>query len=224
MSRPKFNSTTKTVVAIWNDVTKVYEAWDGVLTTGDIEIGAVELKDGDSDTRADIESDGTKNALFVQANDLDIRDLTSASDDVSVTTLKPDGTNTMPSLDTVGRAGFIKLTDGAETAAVDTESRLVIRSGGMAGASTNGSTQLTGANTWVQVPTAAPASDYVLVVTKENEAGVMRWSFENGGVPGVANGNRLWSDDIIFNLKANEVVYFGSTDAGDDVNWTTKIV
>lgn len=49
---------------------------DGILkstlTVGDIEIGAVELKDGDSDTRADIESDGSKNALFVQANDLDV--------------------------------------------------------------------------------------------------------------------------------------------------------
>lgn len=42
---------------------------EATLEVGDIEIGAVELKDGDSDTRADIESDGTKNALFVQAND-----------------------------------------------------------------------------------------------------------------------------------------------------------
>jgi len=42
---------------------------EATLEIGDIEIGAVELKDGDSDTRADIESDGTKNALFVQAND-----------------------------------------------------------------------------------------------------------------------------------------------------------
>ena len=42
---------------------------DVELSSGDIQIGAVELKDGDTDTRADIESDGTKNALFVQAND-----------------------------------------------------------------------------------------------------------------------------------------------------------
>jgi len=39
------------------------------LSAGDIQIGSVELKDGDSATLADIESDGTKNALFVQAND-----------------------------------------------------------------------------------------------------------------------------------------------------------
>jgi hypothetical protein len=40
------------------------------IDASDIQIGAVELKDGDTDTRADIESDGTKNALFVQANAL----------------------------------------------------------------------------------------------------------------------------------------------------------
>ncbi len=38
------------------------------MSAGDIQIGAVELKDGDSDTRADIEADGAKNALFIQSN------------------------------------------------------------------------------------------------------------------------------------------------------------
>jgi hypothetical protein len=148
--------------------------------------GSVTLKDGDGATLADIETDGTKNALYVQANDLDIRDLasgsdsvaavqsgtwnitnvsgtislptgaatsalqlpdghnvtvdnaslvvtatdldirdlTSASDDVSVTTIKPDGTNTMPSLDAVGRAGFVKITDGTNTASVNTDGQI----------------------------------------------------------------------------------------------------
>ena len=54
------------------------------LVAGDIEIGAVELKNGTDDTRAHIESDGIKNALYIQANDLDVRDLTSASDSVEV--------------------------------------------------------------------------------------------------------------------------------------------
>ena len=40
------------------------------LESGDLEIGAVEIKDGDSDTRLDVESDGTKNAAFIQANTL----------------------------------------------------------------------------------------------------------------------------------------------------------
>lgn len=38
------------------------------IDAGDIEIGAVELKDGDTDTRVDIETDGTKNAIYVQTN------------------------------------------------------------------------------------------------------------------------------------------------------------
>lgn len=33
------------------------------INAGDIEIGAVEIKDGDSDTRVDVENDGVKNAL-----------------------------------------------------------------------------------------------------------------------------------------------------------------
>jgi hypothetical protein len=37
---------------------------------GDIQIGAVELKDHDSTTRADIETDSTKGALFVQSESL----------------------------------------------------------------------------------------------------------------------------------------------------------
>lgn len=41
---------------------------DATIETGDIEIGAVEIKDGDSDTRLDVESDGTKNAAYVQMN------------------------------------------------------------------------------------------------------------------------------------------------------------
>ena len=64
--------------------TKTYLDVKATLLGQDIEIGAVEIKDGDSDTRLDVESDGTKNAAFVQANNLDIRDLTSASDSVEV--------------------------------------------------------------------------------------------------------------------------------------------
>jgi len=36
--------------------------------------------------------------------------------DVDVVSMKPDGTNTMPSLDAVSRAGFVKITDGTLTA------------------------------------------------------------------------------------------------------------
>ena len=70
-----------------------------------------------------INADGSINSV-VSATDLDIRDLSSAQDDVSVTTVKPDGTNTMPSLDTVARPGFVKLTNGTETAAIDSNGNI----------------------------------------------------------------------------------------------------
>jgi len=54
------------------------------LNSGDIQLGAIELKDGDSDTRLDVETDGTKNAAYVQANNLDIRDLAQATDGVAI--------------------------------------------------------------------------------------------------------------------------------------------
>ncbi len=38
------------------------------LNTGDLEIGAVELKDGATDTRGKVKTDGTDNALVVMAN------------------------------------------------------------------------------------------------------------------------------------------------------------
>ena len=40
------------------------------VVTADIQIGAVEIKDGDSDTRADVELDSAKNALFVQTESM----------------------------------------------------------------------------------------------------------------------------------------------------------
>jgi hypothetical protein len=65
----------------------------GVSLEGDIEIGAVEIKDATSTARAVVKSDGTNNALVVvqnavptttvQATNLDVRDLASASDSVS---------------------------------------------------------------------------------------------------------------------------------------------
>lgn len=160
MAVPKGRNIDKQAMFIWNDTDKRYEAWDGVLNTGDIQIGAVEIKDDNTSARMNVDS-------FQRAS---------------------------------------------------------VRIAGMGSTSTNGTSALTGANTWVQVPTTAPISDYVLVVTKENEDGVIRWSFENGGTPGATNGNRMWNDDMIFNLRASQVVYFGSSTDGDDVNWAAKVV
>lgn len=111
-----------------------------------------------------------------------------------------------------------------DRAEVDTSGRLSTKDIGLGGASTDGTTQLTPANTWVQVPTTAPTTPYVLAVSKENEVGVIRWSFDNGGVPSTTNGNLFSTNDLIVNLQGSGVIYFGSTDAGDDVNWTTKVI
>jgi hypothetical protein len=48
------------------------------------------------------------------------------TNNVSVTTLKPDGTNTQPSGDAVGRAIFHKLTDGTETASINASNQLEV--------------------------------------------------------------------------------------------------
>jgi hypothetical protein len=41
------------------------------------------------------------------------------TDPVAVTTVKPDGTNTMPSLDNAARAGYVYVTDGTTTQKID---------------------------------------------------------------------------------------------------------
>ena len=64
-----------------------------LLSSGDIQIGSVEIKDATDDIRAKVKSDGTDNALVVVQNtvptttvtatDLDIRDLTNTTDSVT---------------------------------------------------------------------------------------------------------------------------------------------
>lgn len=63
------------------------------IVAGDIEIGAVEIKDGNSDLRADVEAGSSKNGLVVgdggdsltvDAVNLDIRDIDNAQDDILV--------------------------------------------------------------------------------------------------------------------------------------------
>jgi hypothetical protein len=68
------------------------ECLDVNLAGGDIQIGAVEIKNGTDDTRAVVKSDGTNNALVVTQNsvptttvtatDLDIRNLSRTTDSV----------------------------------------------------------------------------------------------------------------------------------------------
>lgn len=94
----------------------------------------------------------------------------------------------------------------------------------LSGAGTSGTLALAIADTWYAVPSTVPVSDYLLSVTKENAAGQLRWSFSNAAAPSATNGNKFNSEDIIAELAAGEVIYVASDNAGDDVNWTTKII
>lgn len=60
-------------------------------------------------------SAGSLNLLFNGTTWDRVRGDTTNGIDVDVTRVKPDGTNTMPSLDAAARAGFVKVTDGTNT-------------------------------------------------------------------------------------------------------------
>jgi len=87
------------------------------------------------------------------------------------------------------------------------------------GSTSDGTVALTDADTWYAVPTTAPTEDYILVVSSENAAGTIRWSYDNGGTPSATNGNKL-PIHLALKLGANKTIYAGSSDAGDDVNYT----
>lgn len=94
----------------------------------------------------------------------------------------------------------------------------------LSGAGAAGQRELTLANTWYSVPSTVPASPYLLVVSKEIVAGTVRWAFANSSAPSATYGNKLSNNDLVIEVAANEVVYFGSSNATDTVNWTTKII
>ena len=93
----------------------------------------------------------------------------------------------------------------------------------LSGTTANGTRDLTSANTWYAVPSTVPASPYILVATIENSVGTVRFGFDNTGTPSATNGNQAPSQ-LTIRLAANQVIYYASSTAGDDVNWTTKII
>jgi len=100
----------------------------------------------------------------------------------------------------------------------------VLKLFGLGGAGTAGTVALASADTWYQVPQSGsvPKSDYTLVVTKENEDGTIRWAFKNTSVPSATYGNKS-PTHLSVDLKADQFIYCGSDNAGDDVCWTAKI-
>lgn len=93
----------------------------------------------------------------------------------------------------------------------------------LAGASANGTRDLTSANTWYSVPSTIPTGDYILVVTLETNVGTIRWGFDGTGTPSATNGNQA-PNQLTVRLTAGQVIYYASSTAGDDVNWTTKVI
>lgn len=93
----------------------------------------------------------------------------------------------------------------------------------LSSSSANGTVDLTSADTWYAVPSTIPNANYILVVTQENATGTIRWGFDNTGTPSATNGNQAPSQ-LTVRLSAGQVVYYASSTAGDDVNWTTKII
>jgi hypothetical protein len=93
----------------------------------------------------------------------------------------------------------------------------------LSGTSTNGTRDLTVANTWYAVPSTVPTQPYILVATVENSVGTVRFGFDGTGTPSATNGNQAPSQ-LTVRLDANQVVYYASSTAGDDVNWTAKVI
>ena len=95
---------------------------------------------------------------------------------------------------------------------------------GLSGDSTHGQATLSPANTWVQIPGTAPTSPYILIIAKETVAGTVRFSFSNSGTPGSTVGLQLRANEFIVELGLSEVMYVASSNSGDTLNWTTKII
>lgn len=93
----------------------------------------------------------------------------------------------------------------------------------LSGASVSGSVTLSSANTWYAVPSTVPTSPYALVVTIEVSSGTLRWSFIDGTTPSASFGNQA-PYQLTIHLGAGEVIYFASSIAADQVNWTTKVI
>lgn len=82
------------------------------IDAGDLEVGAVELKDRDSNTRADIEADGIKNALYIQSNSL-AKESTLSSLLTKLPRFLTDSTGTALATATVGAEEILKVQDVA---------------------------------------------------------------------------------------------------------------
>lgn len=94
----------------------------------------------------------------------------------------------------------------------------------LSGAGVAGTVILTLADTWYQVPSSVPVSDYSIVVSQEVLAGTMRWAYAGASAPSASYGNQFSGKDLILEMSAGQFIYVGSSSALDSVNWTTKVI
>lgn len=87
------------------------------------------------------------------------------------------------------------------------------------GSGSVGTIALAVVDTWYSVPATAPSKDYTLMVSLENATGTVRFAYVNTGTPSTTNGNQA-PNHLAVNLGAGKALYFGSSTAGDDVNFT----
>ena len=126
----------------------------------------------------------------------------------------------------MGGRGSLSSTESAKLLTLATEEKqdsIITAIRPLSGAGANGTVALTSANTWYAVPSTVPTSDYVLVATIENGLGTVRFGFSNSGTPSTTNGNPA-PGELTVKLAANQSIYYASSTAGDDINWTTKIL
>ncbi len=86
------------------------------------------------------------------------------------------------------------------------------------GTGVNGSVTLTNANTAYSVPSTSRSTDFVLVCWNGTDTD-MFWGFENTSF----NGVRLAAgDQVAFNLKAGQYVYFYCDEDSKTITYTLK--
>lgn len=110
----------------------------------------------------------------------------------------------------------------------DADGNIIDPTGGLSGAGATGSVTLTNANQWYQLPDSGnvPSSKYLLIISAhEDFAGTMRMAFDNSSAPSATNGIIIGADvPVPIDLAGGQVVYIASDNAGDIVNYTTKII
>ena len=170
MTAPSLKSIDKTALFIWDDTNKKYTAWDGVLNTGDIEIGAVELKDADSATRANIKAANTARAtstIVVATQPIDASGAVLSTSALATSAKQlADGHNV--TVDNASGGSAVNIQDGGNSITVDgtvtsTLSTAVPESG----------TDDVGADTYATILTPSTTFSHIMIINEGGNTAVV---------------------------------------------------